>query len=127
MDKILRVGMVLGGQLGQHRRALEMAQRAEVGLAGRRRERVALEMDAQQRDARASWKLLEVTRQADLEYTPPPLDADPLALALGLVPDPERRLSGSRLKKARMKRRLQASQKLCGHAGSFREGRGETR
>src|SRR5713226_3848847 len=65
---------------------------------------------AQQRKARASWKLLDTARQAAEDYTPPPLDADPLALALGLVPDPGRRLSGLGLKKARMKRRLQTSQ-----------------
>ena len=64
----------------------------------------------QQREARASWKLLDTARQAVEDYTPPPLEADPLALALGLVPDPGRRLSGPRLKKARMKRSLQASQ-----------------
>lgn len=65
---------------------------------------------AQQREARASWKLLDAARQAAHDYTPPPLDADPLALALGLVPDPGWRLSGPGLKRARMKRRLQASQ-----------------
>jgi hypothetical protein len=65
---------------------------------------------AQQREARASWKLLDTARQAVEDYTPPPLEADPLALALGLVPDPGRRLSGTRLKTARMKRRLQTSQ-----------------
>ena len=81
-------------------------------LSGARPEPPSLEglTPAQQRDARASWKLLNAARQAPEEYTPPPLDADPLALALGLVPDPERRLSGLRLKKARMKRRLLASQ-----------------
>ncbi len=65
---------------------------------------------AQQREARASWKLLDATRQAAEDYTPPPLDADPLALALGLVPDPGRRLSGPDLKRARMKRHLQVGQ-----------------
>jgi hypothetical protein len=65
---------------------------------------------AQQREARASWKLLDAARQAAGDYTPPPLDADPLALALGLVPDPGRRLSGPCLKRARMRRHLQASQ-----------------
>lgn len=65
---------------------------------------------AQQREARASWKLLDAARQAAEDYTPPPLEADPLALALGLVPDPGRRLSGPRLKTARMKRHLQTSQ-----------------
>lgn len=65
---------------------------------------------AQQREARASWKLLDAARQAAEDYTPPPLEADPLALALGLVPDPGRRLSGLRLKKARMKRCLKTSQ-----------------
>jgi transcriptional regulator with XRE-family HTH domain len=64
----------------------------------------------QRREARASWKLLDSARQAVEDYTPPPLDADPLALALGLVPDPGRRLSGTRLKKARMKRNLEVSQ-----------------
>jgi transcriptional regulator with XRE-family HTH domain len=81
-------------------------------LSGARPEPPPLEglTPAQRRDARASWKLLNAARQAPQEYTPPPLDADPLALALGLVADPERRLSGSRLKRARIKRRLQASQ-----------------
>ena len=65
---------------------------------------------AQQREARASWKLLDVARQAAEDYTLPPLEADPLALALGLVPDPGLRLSGPRLKTARMKRQLQTSQ-----------------
>lgn len=65
---------------------------------------------AQQREARASWKLLDAARQAVEDYTPPPLEADPLALALGLVPDPGRRLSGPRLKRARMRRNLQTSQ-----------------
>jgi hypothetical protein len=65
---------------------------------------------AQQREVHASWKLLDAARQAAEDYTPPPLDADPLALALGLVPDPGRRLNGPCLKRARMKRRLQASQ-----------------
>lgn len=65
---------------------------------------------AQQREAHASWKLLDAARQAAEDYTPPPLEADPLALALGLVPDPGRRLSGPCLKKARMKRHLQTSQ-----------------
>ncbi len=65
---------------------------------------------AQQREVRASWKLVDAARQAAEVYTPPPLEADPLALALGLVPDPGRRLSGMRLKKARMKRHLQTSQ-----------------
>jgi hypothetical protein len=65
---------------------------------------------AQQREARASWKLLDAARQVAEDYTLPPLEADPLALALGLVPEPERRLSGPRLKKARMKRHLQVSQ-----------------
>lgn len=65
---------------------------------------------AQQREANASWKLLDAARQAAGDYTPPPLDADPLALALGLVPDPGRRLSGPCLKRARMKRHLQTSQ-----------------
>ena len=65
---------------------------------------------AQQREAHASWKLLDAARQATEDYTPPPLEADPLAVALGLVPEPGRRLSGSRLKGARTKRRLQASQ-----------------
>lgn len=64
----------------------------------------------QRREARASWKLLDTARQAAGDYTPPPLEADPLALALGLVPDPGRRLSGTRLKKARMKRNLDVSQ-----------------
>ena len=40
---------------------------------------------AQQREARASWKLLDTTRQAAEDYTPPPLEADPLALALARV------------------------------------------
>jgi transcriptional regulator with XRE-family HTH domain len=65
---------------------------------------------AQQREAHASWKLLDAARQAAGDYIPPPLDADPLALALGLVPDPGRRLSGPCLKRARMKRHLQTSQ-----------------
>lgn len=65
---------------------------------------------AQQREAHASWKLLDAARQAAEDYTPPPLETDPLAVALGLVPEPGRRLSGSRLKGARTKRRLQASQ-----------------
>jgi hypothetical protein len=65
---------------------------------------------AQQREARVSWKLLDAARQAADDYTPPPLEADPLALALGLVPDPGRRLGGSCLKRARMKRHLQTSQ-----------------
>ena len=65
---------------------------------------------AQQREARASWKLLDAARQAVEDYTPPPLAGDPLALALGLVPDPGRRLSGPRLKRARQRRNLQTSQ-----------------
>jgi hypothetical protein len=65
---------------------------------------------AQQREVRASWQLLDAARQAAEGYTPPPLEADPLALALGLVPDPGRRLSGGGLKKARMKRDLKTSQ-----------------
>ena len=40
----------------------------------------------QQREARASWKLLDAARQAAEDYTPPPLEADPLALALGSSP-----------------------------------------
>lgn len=65
---------------------------------------------AQQREARACWELLDAARQVVGDYTPPPLEGDPLALALGLVPDPGRRLSGHRLKTARMKRNLQTSQ-----------------
>jgi transcriptional regulator with XRE-family HTH domain len=65
---------------------------------------------AQQHEARASWKLLDAARQITGDYTPPPLDTDPLALALGLVPDPDRRLSGPCLKRARMKRHVQTSQ-----------------
>jgi hypothetical protein len=65
---------------------------------------------AQQHEVHASWKLLDAARQAAEDYTVPPLEADPLALALGLVPDPGRRLSGPCLKRARMKRHLQTSQ-----------------
>lgn len=65
---------------------------------------------AQQREIRASWELLLASRQVTGDYTPPPLEEDPLALALGLVPDPARRLSGQRLKRARMRRRLPPSQ-----------------
>jgi transcriptional regulator with XRE-family HTH domain len=65
---------------------------------------------AQQREARACWELLDAARQAVGDYTPPPLETDPLALALGLVPDPGRRLSGPRLKTARMRRNLPTSQ-----------------
>jgi transcriptional regulator with XRE-family HTH domain len=81
-------------------------------LSGTRPQPPSLEglTPGQRREARASWKLLDTARQAAEDYTPPPLEADPLALALGLVPDPGRRLSGTRLKKARMKRNLQVSQ-----------------
>jgi transcriptional regulator with XRE-family HTH domain len=81
-------------------------------LSGARPQPPSLEglTPGQRREARASWKLLDTARQTVEDYTPPPLDADPLALALGLVPDPGRRLSGTRLKKARMKRNLDVSQ-----------------
>ncbi|HUY48405.1 MAG TPA: helix-turn-helix transcriptional regulator [Streptosporangiaceae bacterium] len=65
---------------------------------------------AQQREARASWTLLSASWQATADYTPPALHDDPLALALGLVPDPRRRLVGNCLRRARMSRRFKPSQ-----------------
>jgi hypothetical protein len=81
-------------------------------LSGTRLQPPSLEglTPGQRREARASWKLLDTARQAIEDYTPPPLEADPLALALGLVPDHGRRLSGTRLRKARRKRSLEVSQ-----------------
>jgi len=50
---------------------------------------------------RAAW-------QADLD-APPPLDHDPLAISLGLVPDPARPLAGPALRQARRRAQLQVS------------------
>lgn len=63
-----------------------------------------------QRDARASWRLLRAAwRNAD-DYTPPPLHDDPLAVALGLIPDPTQALDGRKLAQARRARGLKTSQ-----------------
>lgn len=49
-------------------------------LSGARREPPSLDglTLTQQREARASWRLLDAVRQAAEDYTPPLLEADPL-------------------------------------------------
>ena len=65
---------------------------------------------AQRREVHASWNLLRASWHATEEYVPPPLADDPLARALGLVPDPRQRLDGQQLAQARKNRGLKASQ-----------------
>ena len=65
---------------------------------------------AQRREVHASWSLLRASWHATEEHVPPPLADDPLARALGLVPDPRQRLDGQQLAQARKNRGLKASQ-----------------
>lgn len=63
---------------------------------------------AQRHHVTLSWKLVRATWRADA-YTPPPLHEDQLALALGLLPDAERRLDGPSLARLRQRGGLKAS------------------
>ncbi len=63
-----------------------------------------------QREANAVRRLLRAAWRAADEYIPPPLHDDPLAIALGLIPDPARRLDGRKLAQARKARGMRPSQ-----------------
>lgn len=65
---------------------------------------------AERREAEASWNMLRASWRAAEDYVPPPLTNDPLAHALGLVPDPQRRLDGQQLARARRNRGMKPSQ-----------------
>lgn len=81
-------------------------------LAGTRSEQPSLAgLDAgTRREVEASWSLLRAVTQETAAYIPPPLSEDPLARALGLIPDPKQRLDGRKLAAARKGRGLKASQ-----------------
>ncbi len=92
----------LGALAEQYLDYLSGARDAAPDLAG-------LEPDVR-REAQANRWILQAVWRAEEAYVPPPLAQDPLAVALGLVPDPGRRLDGKRLTQARKSRGLNAGQ-----------------
>jgi transcriptional regulator with XRE-family HTH domain len=63
---------------------------------------------AQRHQVNVSWELIRAAWRAD-DYTPSPLHQDQLALALGLIPDPERCLDGPNLARLRRRHGIKAS------------------